>query len=221
MRAPRPAPAGHTSKGILNTSSPAGAGIAAGIQKRTGKSDVLAFSAAFLAGYLAGIPLGRFELHGTYATLTEHIMSAQSYAAFWPVWCSWFAAAFLQASLIYLCGFHLWGGIYMGAYFAFKGTVLGVCASAIYGSGGARALVVYWLLNCLPELVLFAFMLWLAHISHSVSQNLSRIVFSGCRSALNCSIRRLSVHYLLCLLGCAVSSFVFSGLAVLFASVLL
>lgn len=104
-------------------------------------------------------------------------MSAQSYTAFWSVWCSWFAAAFLQASLIYLCGFHLWGSIFMGAYFAFKGTVLGVCASAIYASGGARALVVYWLLNCLPELVLSAFMLWLAHSSCRVSQSLSSIVF--------------------------------------------
>ena len=130
-------------------------------------------------------------------------------------------AAFLQASLIYLCGFHLWGSIFMGAYFAFKGTVLGVCASAIYASGGARALVVYWLLNCLPELVLSAFMLWLAHSSCRVSQSLSSIVFSGCRCALNGAIRRLSVHYLLCLLGCAVSSFMFSGSAVLFASVLL
>ena len=148
-------------------------------------------------------------------------MSAQSYTAFWSVWCSWFAAAFLQASLIYLCGFHLWGSIFMGAYFAFKGTVLGVCASAIYASGGARALVVYWLLNCLPELVLSAFMLWLAHSSCRGSQSLSSIVFSGCRCALNGAIRRLSVHYLLCLLGCAVSSFMFSGSAVLFASVLL
>ena len=146
-------------------------------------------------------------------------MAAQSYTAFWSVWCSWFAAAFLQASLIYLCGFHLWGSIFMGAYFAFKGTVLGVCASAIYASGGARALVVYWLLNCLPELVLSTFMLWLAHSSCRVSQSLSSIVFSGCRCALNGAIRRLSVHYLLCLLGCAVSSFMFSGSAVLFASV--
>ena len=154
-------------------------------------------------------------------SLTEHVMAAQSYTAFWSVWCSWFAAAFLQASLIYLCGFHLWGSIFTGAYFAFKGTVLGVCASAIYASGGARALVVYWLLNCLPELVLSAFMLWLAHSSCRVSQSLSSIVFSGCRCALNGAIRRLSVHYLLCLLGCAVSSFMFSGSAVLFASVLL
>lgn len=220
MRAPRPAPAGHPAKGILSNVSPAGA-VAAGMQKHAGKRDLLAFSAAFLAGYLAGIPLGRFELHGAFAALTQHIMSAQSYTSFWPVWCSWFAAAFLQASLIYLCGFHLWGSIFMGAYFTFKGTVLGVCASSVYGSGGARALVIYWLLNCLPELVLFAFMLWLAHISCSVSQNLSRIVFSGCRSTLNSAIRRLSVHYLLCLLGCAASSFVFSGSAVLFASVLL
>ena len=186
-----------------------------------GKNDLFAFSSAFLTGYLAGIPLGRFELHGAFTSLTEHVMAAQSYTAFWSVWCSWFAAAFLQASLIYLCGFHLWGSIFMGAYFAFKGTVLGVCASAIYASGGARALVVYWLLNCLPELVLSAFMLWLAHSSCRVSQSLSSIVFSGCRCALNGAIRRLSVHYLLCLLGCAVSSFMFSGSAVLFASVLL
>ena len=220
MRAPRPAPAPYTPKRALNSGSSAGA-AALGIQKLAGKNDLFAFSSAFLTGYLAGIPLGRFELHGAFTSLTEHVMAAQSYTAFWSVWCSWFAAAFLQASLIYLCGFHLWGSIFMGAYFAFKGTVLGVCASAIYASGGARALVVYWLLNCLPELVLSAFMLWLAHSSCRVSQSLSSIVFSGCRCALNGAIRRLSVHYLLCLLGCAVSSFMFSGSAVLFASVLL
>lgn len=221
MRAPRPAPAPYTPKRALNSGSSAGAAAALGIQKLAGKNDLFAFSSAFLTGYLAGIPLGRFELHGAFTSLTEHVMAAQSYTAFWSVWCSWFAAAFLQASLIYLCGFHLWGSIFMGAYFAFKGTVLGVCASAIYASGGARALVVYWLLNCLPELVLSTFMLWLAHSSCRVSQSLSSIVFSGCRCTLNGAIRRLSVHYLLCLLGCAVSSFMFSGSAVLFASVLL
>ncbi len=211
----------YTPKRALDSGSSAGAAAALGIQKLAGKNDLFAFSSVFLTGYLAGIPLGRFELHGAFTSLTEHVMAAQSYTAFWSVWCSWFAAAFLQASLIYLCGFHLWGSIFMGAYFAFKGTVLGVCASAIYASGGARALVVYWLLNCLPELVLSAFMLWLAHSSCRVSQSLSSIVFSGCRCALNGAIRRLSVHYLLCLLGCAVSSFMFSGSAVLFASVLL
>lgn len=221
MRAPRPAPAPYTPKRALNSGSSAGAAAALGKQKLAGKNDLFAFSSAFLTGYLAGIPLGRFELHGAFTSLTEHVMAAQSYTAFWSVWCSWFAAAFLQASLIYLCGFHLWGSIFMGAYFAFKGTVLGVCASAIYASGGARALVVYWLLNCLPELVLSAFMLWLAHSSCRVSQSMSSIVFSGCRCALNGAIRRLSVHYLLCLLGCAVSNFMFSGSAVLFASVLL
>lgn len=148
-------------------------------------------------------------------------MAAQSYTAFWSVWCSWFAAAFLQASLIYLCGFHLWGSIFMGAYFAFKGTVLGVCASAIYASGGARALVVYWLLNCLPELVLSAFMLWLAHSSCQGKSKPVQHCFFRLPLCAQRRTRRLSVHYLLCLLGCAVSSFMFSGSAVLFASVLL
>lgn len=128
MRAPRPAPAPYTRKRALNNGSSAGAAAALGIQKLAGKNDLFAFSSAFLTGYLAGIPLGRFELHGAFTSLTEHVMAAQSYTTFWSVWCSWFAAAFLQASLIYLCGFHLWGSIFMGAYFAFKGTVLGVCA---------------------------------------------------------------------------------------------
>lgn len=135
MRAPRPAPAPYTPKRALNSGSSAGAAATLGTQKLAGKNDLFAFSSAFLTGYLAGIPLGRFELHGAFTSLTEHVMAAQSYTAFWSVWCSWFAAAFLQASLIYLCGFHLWGSIFMGAYFAFKGTVLGVCASAIYASG--------------------------------------------------------------------------------------
>ena len=123
MRAPQPAPAPYTPKRALNNGSSAGAAAALGIQKLAGKNDLFAFSSAFLTGYLAGIPLGRFELHGAFTSLTEHVMAAQSYTAFWSVWCSWFAAAFLQASLIYLCGFHLWGSIFTGAYFAFKGTV--------------------------------------------------------------------------------------------------
>lgn len=156
MRAPRPAPAPYTPKRALNNGSSAGAAAALGIQKLAGKNDLFAFSSAFLTGYLAGIPLGRFELHGAFTSLTEHVMAAQSYTTY-----------------------------------------------------------------CLPELVLSAFMLWLAHSSCRASQSLSSIVFSGCRCALNGAIRRLSVHYLLCLLGCAVSSFMFSGSAVLFASVLL
>ena len=101
-------------KRALNSGSSAGAAAALGAQKLAGKNDLFAFSSAFLTGYLAGIPLGRFELHGAFTSLTEHVMAAQSYTAFWSVWCSWFAAAFLQASLIYLCGFHLWGSIFMG-----------------------------------------------------------------------------------------------------------
>ena len=63
MRAPRPAPAPYTPKRALNSGSSAGAAAALGIQKLAGKNDLFAFSSAFLTGYLAGIPLGRFELH--------------------------------------------------------------------------------------------------------------------------------------------------------------
>lgn len=220
MRAPRPAPAPYTPKRALNSGSSAGAAAALGIQNLRAKRSIRflfcvsdrvsrrhsarpvraprCFHFAYRACHV------RTKLYGILVCLVQLV-----------------CRGILQASLIYLCGFHLWGSIFMGAYFAFKGTVLGVCASAIYASGGARALVVYWLLNCLPELVLSAFMLWLAHSSCRVSQSLSSIVFSGCRCALTGAIRRLSVHYLLCLLGCAVSSFMFSASAVLFASVLL
>lgn len=81
MRAPRPAPAPYTPKRALNSGSSAGAAAALGI----GKNDLFAFSSAFLTGYLAGIPLGRFELHGAFTSLTEHVMAAQSYTAFWSV----------------------------------------------------------------------------------------------------------------------------------------
>lgn len=121
MRAPRPAPAPYTPKRALNSGSSAGAAAALGAQKLAGKNDLFAFSSAFLTGYLAGIPLGRFELHGAFTSLTEHVMAAQSYTAFWSVWCSWFAAAFLQASLIYLCGFHLWGSNFYGGLFCIQG----------------------------------------------------------------------------------------------------
>ena len=163
-----------------------------GIKNLRGKTILFAFSSAFRPGISAFRSAGLTrELHGAFTSLTEHVMAAQSYTASGLSGAVGLPAAFL-VSLIYLCGFHLWGSIFMGAYFAFKGTVLGVCASAIYASGGARALVVYWLLNCLPELVLSAFMLWLAHSSCRASQSLSSIVFSGCRCALNGAIRRLS-----------------------------
>ena len=73
MRAPRPAPAPYTPKRALNSGSSAGAAAALGIQKLAGKNDLFAFSSAFLTGYLAGIPLGRFELHGAFTSLTEHV----------------------------------------------------------------------------------------------------------------------------------------------------
>ena len=75
MRAPRPAPAPYTPKRALNSGSSAGAAAALGTQKLAGKNDLFAFSSAFLTGYLAGIPLGRFELHGAFTSLTEHVMA--------------------------------------------------------------------------------------------------------------------------------------------------
>lgn len=117
MRTPRPAPAPYTPKRALNNGSSAGAAAALGVQKLAGKNDLFAFSSAFLTGYLAGIPLGRFELHGAFTSLTEHVMAAQSYTAFWSVWCKLVCrgifAGIADLSLRFsFVGQHFYGGLF-------------------------------------------------------------------------------------------------------------
>ena len=111
MRAPRPAPAPYTPKRALNSGSSAGAAATLGTQKLAGKNDLFAFSSAFLTGYLAGIPLGRFELHGAFTSLTEHVMAAQSYTAFWSVWCIFAGIADLSLRFSFV-GQHFYGGLF-------------------------------------------------------------------------------------------------------------
>ena len=78
MRAPRPAPAPYTPKRALNSGSSAGAAAALGIQKLAGKNDLFAFSSAFLTGYLAGIPLGRYGKPADVASLCLFLISDDS-----------------------------------------------------------------------------------------------------------------------------------------------
>lgn len=175
---------------------------------------------AFLMGYFTGIYTGRLDRLQIFSQYTDYLMQAQTYASFWQNWLRLFSIAFLQASFVYVCGFHLWGYVLISSCFAFKGAMLGMCASRIYNTGGARQLLFYWILNFLPELTLSALILWLAYTACGVCKRIADTAFLGCRGTLGSAVRRLSIRYLFCAAACAFGSALFSGSAIIFVNVI-
>lgn len=122
---------------------------------------LLAFGLVFAIGYIPGVLAGRSGGFGVSA-LAEHYMDRQTFAAFGTVFADWFAAGFLQATLILLCGFCALGPGLLAAFFALKGMYLGYCAASVYADGGAKGLAAHWLLTALPSLGVLGALLALA-----------------------------------------------------------
>lgn len=179
------------------------------------------FAAVFLIGYLAGIPLGRTGDETLCGAVAGYYMDANRCTAFLPAWGGWLSASFLQVSLVFLCGFHLWGNVFLGLYFAGKGAVMGFCAAAVYAAGGTRALIVHWLLNCLPDLGLFLLLLWLANNACRACRGLRRVILSGSHSPTAGELRRLCLCYLAAAGLSAAGSVLCAGSGVLIAGALL
>ena len=178
----------------------------------------------FLLGYMPGMLLGR---GGTAvgAALAAHCMDKQSFAAFGPVFADLFAGAFLQCTLVLLCGFCALGAVPLAALFAIKGAWLGFSAANVFAAGGAKGLVAHWLITCLPDLGVLLLLFALTLCAGPLSAALLRSVAGGgpvTGSAGTVILARtLLLRYALVLGGSAVCCALGAGSAVFFAGALL
>ena len=95
-------------------------------------------AALFLAGYVGGILYCRGSVPEPAALLAGFYMDKQNFADFGAVFASLFSAAFLQMTAAALCGSSATGPAPLAVLFAGRGTMLGLCAAAVYASSGAR-----------------------------------------------------------------------------------
>lgn len=181
------------------------------------------FAAAFFLGYLPGIWLGRGEVLEIGAQLAAWYLDKQSYPAFGPVQANLAANAILQVTLIFLCGLSAAGVPLLALFFTGRGCFMGLCAGSVFALGGAKSLVVYWLMHWLPDLGVLAAEMWMALYATTLSGGLFQEVFgSGApRGMISGGMRRLFIRYivsfLLVLLFCVLGA----GLDVLLAAILL
>lgn len=181
------------------------------------------FAAAFLLGYLPGILAGRAGLLALGGELAAYYMDGQRFAVFGSALAALYAAAFLQLTLTMLCGFSALGVPLLAGGFLLRGGFLGLGAASVFAEGGAKALVIHWLLTFLPELALLLLALWLAGCAAGLAGWLYRDTFCGgvARNALSASARRLLIRYGAALGMSLIVCLVGSGLDILFAGVLL
>lgn len=192
-------------------------------RRRPQVQPVIGLAFLFLTGYLGGILVCRSGVPEFGILLADYYMDKQNFTAFGSVFASMAAALFLQASAVTLCGTSAVGAAPLALLFASKGLLTGAAAASVYAAGGARGLVVYWLLTCLPDIAVLLLLLWLSQAAYGLSRALFQIMLGGgtVRGALKVKAKMLLYRYLLTLVvgvGCGVLG---AGAAVLFAGVLL
>lgn len=154
----------------------------------------LGCGAALLAGYLPGILAGR---SCTDTALAAYYMDKQNFTAIGNVFGNCFASAFLQATLLLLCGLCCLGVGLQLAFFALRGAYLGFCAASVFAVGGARALLVHWLLTCLPDIGVLLLLAALATRAMPVSNALLHTTFGGgAQPGLYSAAKMLALWYL-------------------------
>lgn len=199
-----------------------GAGIARGEAGRSQTAIWQAggtFGALFFLGYLFGIIKGRLGDSAFGTTLAAYYMDAENFSSVGALFLDLYSGAVLQAILVLVCGFSALGTVMLGGYFCLRGAVMGLCAAGVFVQGGTRALVVHWMLTCLPDLGVFLVMLWLSFQANACASVMFRCAFgSGGHLRQTPPLKPLLLRFLsalalaavLCLLGAA-SGVVFAG----------
>lgn len=193
---------------------------------RSGKSKgnwSIGFGVLFLLGYAAGVLVCREQVSAIGQSLAQYYMDKQNYTTFIDIFLVQFSALFLQAGIIVLCGSSILGNTFLILFFAGRGWMLGVCASAVFLAYQARGLVVYWLLTFLPNAATLILMLWLAQKAAELAGTLLRAVLSNtaARGTFQEKIKALLIRYLLVLVVGSCCSALGAAAAGLFAQVLL
>lgn len=180
------------------------------------------FGVVFFAGYVGGIWKGRIGSSAFEETLAAYYMNPENFSAFPTLFLNMFGGAFLQATMVLLCGFSALGSIFLPLLFAGRGAVLGICVAGVFSYGGTRSLVIYWLLTCLPDLGVFLVMLWLAAQANICAVEMFHgMLGAGTHRRSHMPAKRLVFRFLTAILLCAGCSIFGAASGVLFAGALL
>lgn len=104
---------------------------------------VVWLGAAFLAGYLPGIWLGRGGATALGQQLAVWYTESPESTAFAAAFGARFAVGALQLCAVLLCGFCIWGVGLLVLLFAARGGFLGFCAASVAAADGATGLLRY------------------------------------------------------------------------------
>lgn len=182
----------------------------------------LLFVCLFFAGYLLGILNGKTGSSAFVDFLAAHYMDDTAFSSFSSLFFDLCSGAFLQSLLVLLCGFSAVGSLFLSLYFAARGAVLGLCAAAVFVQGGTRALVIHWMLTCLPDLGIFLVMLWLSVRANRCACLIFRTaILNAGHLRQSFPLRQLLMQFLTALLLCAGCCLLGAASGVLFAGVLL
>lgn len=185
-------------------------------------SGIFLFGALFLVGYLGGVLKGRTGQSELGNQLAAYYQTAENFSAFVPLFLDLLGSAFLQATLVLACGFSAVGSGFLCLYFVARGAVMGLCAASVFVQGGTKALVVHWMLTCLPDLSVFLIMLWLAAQAQRCAGEMLRLLLgNGSHLRQTPQVRKLLLRFATALFLSVVSCVVGAASGVLFAGVLL
>lgn len=178
---------------------------------------VLLCAAAFLVGYLPGILAGRGGETVLGQQLADYYMDTGHFSSWSSAFANQMASSFVQLFLLTLCGFSALGTGALVLFFAAKGIFMGFCAANLVALGGGRALLIYWTLSCLPNIVLLFWELWLAGYAAQLSHGLFQSIFLGGapRGQLEAAARRMGVRCCVALLASGIFHALCSGVSVL------
>lgn len=184
---------------------------------------LLCFCGMFLLGYLPGILAWRGTPPAFGTELAAWCSDSARYANWAQTFTGQLAAAFLQFTLILLCGFCAFGLFFLVGNFLCRGIFMGFCAAGVYSTGGAKALLLYWLLSCLPDLLILLLGLFLAASAAKPAGYLYQHIFGvgATRNGQKSATRKLLVRYLFSVLLAVPACAACSGFASLLAGLLL
>ena len=122
---------------------------------------VVWLGAAFLAGYLPGIWLGRDGTTALGQQLAAWYTESPESTAFTAAFGARFAVGALQLCAVLLCGFCIWGIGLLVLLFAARGGFLGFCAASVAAADGAAGLLRYRCDTAVADVATLLLCLWL------------------------------------------------------------
>lgn len=151
--------------------------------------------AAFLAGYLPGIWLGRDGATALGQQLAVWYTESPESTAFAAAFGTRFAVGALQLCAVLLCGFCIWGIGLLVLFFAVRGGFLGFCAASVAAADGTAGLLRYRRDTAVADVATLLLCLWLAGWSAQLAAQLFCAARGRATRETPGTVRRLLSHF--------------------------